>query len=584
MLEGAKKPGAIAIDTATGQVLWTESEPGGAGAIRAASLIAGAAQTPHTLYTEPSGSEPTGIAVNASNGKLYWTDAGSARIMSGSIDGSAAAPASVLFEEPAGSKPSGLAIDSAANELYWTDEGEAGKPGTIRSGSLNGGAATMLFTEADGALPDGIAIDSGAATLYWIDSGSGEIRSGSQYGTPGGTGEGKQLYAEGASAKPRGIAIDLRSGELYWADAGTGTIQYAPIGGSPGVPQSLFTLESAPAFPTLLLTPSGTGAPKVSGREEVGNTLSCGRGSWSANTPGANLYAAPSSYSYQWESGGVAILGATAAAYSPTSEGSYTCAVTAANAAGSSAQVSAAVAVKAKPPIAAISYPVNGAIFEQDAVVSTSFSCTEGAGGPGLSSCKDGKGTSSPAGRLDTSRLGLHQYFVTAISKDGRRSRATVTVTIVQRKPAPPKPPAPPKAPKPTPPPRPFVTIVTAKAGVFGRRAKIVLACHRAACSGTLSLTVRVSGRALARADHRRPPSRGAKALSRSIQLLFVKMSYSLVSGARKPIVLMIRPQARKLLLSARQHRLTVRAALTVKGGVPKHRGIVLRLQGGRRR
>lgn len=54
---------------------------------------------------------------------------------------------------------------------------------------------------------------------------------------------------------------------------------------------------------------SNTAAPAISGTAQVGATLSVSTGTWSPT---------PSSYSYQWYAGGLAIAGATASSFTPT--------------------------------------------------------------------------------------------------------------------------------------------------------------------------------------------------------------------------------------------------------------------------
>ncbi|MHB8491320.1 MAG: IPT/TIG domain-containing protein, partial [Solirubrobacteraceae bacterium] len=210
------------------------------------------------------------------------------------------------------------------------------------------------------------------------------------------------------------------------------------------------------------------------------------------------------------------------------------------------------------PPSATISSPASGGTYAQGQAVPTSFSCSEGAGGPGLASCVDSNGQNAPGGHLNTSSPGHHTYTVTATSKDGQSGAASISYTV--------RPPAPLR-----------LSIVTEHAVVVGGRTTIEVTCAGGApasvCEGELSLTVRVKRHVRYHRIH------GRARLLRTFHVdVLAHGPFAVGTGKRGAVTLEIDAGARHLIEASRHHRLHVRAIANVRGGLTTPRPITLEL------
>jgi DNA-binding beta-propeller fold protein YncE len=385
----------IAINPAAGRIHWTNY---GDSTIRGAPLAGGG--TVDTLYDSAQGvTDPVKMSIDPAAGRLYWTgNYGNGEIRRAPLAGGGTVntlygPAQGVFA------PTGMAIDPAAGRVYWSDSGY----GTILGAPLaGGGAVDTLYGPAPGGAwgppvygPTGVAIDPAAGRIYWANYADGTIR-----GAPVAGGTVKTLYGPGQGViHPAAVAIDPTSptgpatidrspssgwlkwapewaeellsrffptrsppGRIYWPNADD-TIRAAPLAGG-GTVDTLYGSAqgvSSPSAIAVLRAPLGTVPPVVSwslmlpddlfgglgyGGSHSGpldQRLSCSRGMWAPDLLGSYLYRAPQSFAYQWRLNGTDIGGATAANYTPTTPGSYTCRVTATNRAGSATQTSAAV-------------------------------------------------------------------------------------------------------------------------------------------------------------------------------------------------------------------------------------------------
>ncbi len=378
------------------------------------------------------------------------------------------------------------------------DAGALGAPGGSFTG---GGGQAAAGGGGGGGYVGGGQGGGGAGDACGSRAGSGGGGGGSSYAAPGlspqftsgfrrGDGQISITYSNPISATPRSYVTE--PGQELVVGAGAGVLSGAS--GPSGDPLSA-SVESPPTHGSLTLD---------------------GDGSFTyAPDPG---YAGADSFSYR-----------------------------ASDSAGAYATANVALTV-AEPPSASISTPLDGGAYVQGQVVNADFSCADGLGGPGISSCA---GSVADGAAIDTSAVGSHTFTVAATSKDGLEGQVSVAYTVDAPAPVPPvEPPGPPPVVE-SPIPPLAAAIRTARAVVAHGRVEVMLSCSGgapgSACAGTLSLSS-------------------------------ARTHYRVGSGKTRPVAVRLGATTLRRLGSAPDRTLRVRATATAVDSQSTSRVLVLRL------
>jgi DNA-binding beta-propeller fold protein YncE len=296
---------------------------------------------------------PQGLTFDPASRVVYWINEGTDSIDWAKSDGSAAGTLNTSGAHP--NSAYRLALDPVAGRLYWGYTG--GGPARIEYAMLNGtGVGTLDITGAtEGEDVSGLAVDPAAGLIYWLNSENDLI----SYANLNGSGGGDLATAGAVFDEAYGLLFDPAGGRFLWGNYGRGTDKEGAIGtanlatGKPDVGGGGGAIDIAtakvdgPQDPVILKEPTGLGAPAISRDAANPATLSCPTGTWAPDYPGSFVYQAPHTYAYSWLNEVAAIPGATSSTFTATAPGTYSCAVTAVNQAGSDFQVSPGAQVTA---------------------------------------------------------------------------------------------------------------------------------------------------------------------------------------------------------------------------------------------
>src|SRR5579875_5034 len=233
--------------------------------------------------------------------------------------------------------------------------------------------------------------------------------------------------------------------------------------------------------------------------------------------------------------------------------GTHVLAVTATSSDGQSATARVSYQVAAAPS-ASISSPTAGGLYIKGQALRASYSCDEGAYGPGISSCT---GTVPDGARLNTATLGTHVLAVTATSSDGATASARITYRVL----------APLR--------------ISIRSGrrllVIGARVKVNLACTggrpNRACRGMLSLAHPIKRRVRRRIRGR------LQTITVTRMITCAHSRYAIRSWVHRLIVLRLNSRVVTALAHAPRHQLRLRARATLPGAPPATRMVTARLR-----
>jgi DNA-binding beta-propeller fold protein YncE len=335
------EPWGLAIDPVAGKIYWSNYNFGGAAKkISWANLDGSGGGDLNTGAATVN--EPIGVTIDKGADRIYWANWGGNKISWANLDGTGGGDlntgtATVI-------NPQGLALDKAAGKIYWANYG-GNKISFAKLDNSGGGDLNIIGTTVN--QPWGVTIDSVAGKIFWGNFQTNAL----DFANLDGIGGAVLPTAGAAQNGPMPGVIDRATEKIYWSNWNDGTIVFANVDGS-GHGGTLYPNPAASsAMPVVLKSPVGTTAPTITAPSSTTpTTLSCSQGSWGADLAGESLFRAPRSFAYQWNLNGAPITGATSASLATGEAGSYTCSVTATNAAGSTTQTSALMGVTPPPP------------------------------------------------------------------------------------------------------------------------------------------------------------------------------------------------------------------------------------------
>jgi hypothetical protein len=152
---------------------------------------------------------PTGVAVDAENGVVYWTEYLFSRIMKGNLDGTGI---DVFLEGPEVSNPVYIELDPEYGILYWVNRGD----NSIKRVNLAGTLVETVLSDTDRLDKGmGLELDVENKVLYWTNFGT-------TYGIFSINTDGTSLteiVTAPDTVWPLGVVLDTENEVLFWAES-----------------------------------------------------------------------------------------------------------------------------------------------------------------------------------------------------------------------------------------------------------------------------------------------------------------------------------------------------------------------------
>ena len=210
LTELEEAPGEIALDREAGKLYWSTTYDIGSTNESYVLLRANLDGSDREHVVERG--EVVGFTLDLDGSKVYWTDA-RGTIQRADLDGSSAED---LFA-PLTRAPCSVALDAADGKIYWTDL----VAGTVQRAERDGSGLEVLVEGLD--TPRGVCL--GGDRIYWADWGAGKIQSARL--------DGSDLDDTAAELNhPVMLSLDPVHGRIYWTEPIGRRIGWAALDGS----------------------------------------------------------------------------------------------------------------------------------------------------------------------------------------------------------------------------------------------------------------------------------------------------------------------------------------------------------------